>query len=1394
MNKLSMMNQTYKELKEIARAENVPYSGTNKGTLVARIQHYRDTVGTLYREVKKSLKSMAKAEGIRGYGSLKKSELIDTILFHRRVVKPHIAELSNMTKNDLKRLAKDEGLTVIGGRKDRIAQNIAKHRVFNVRGSTMKNLIEDIANEEFKPKSIEGAFNGNYMRFRSEGIKESEDLVTIEQYLHKVKRHVLNRMKDIVKTGNSWKFQLNINSLFREVNSDDEAIKPIWSTPHIITLGSDFEEVLEEMYQKILNDYEIVSQALNKSNFVFIRIMEMTYHCHKVDMIRGSSYIDLPKWVKSKHCCINPKNEDDDECFKWAVIAALNYGEIDSDHQRISKLKPFVDRYNWSGIKFPTPVKQCKKFENQNLDIALNVLFIDGEKEVNQAYISRYNTTRKKVVDLLLIQKRGKKHYVVIKSLSALLRGITSTHNGDYYCRNCLTSFRTKNALDLHYGACIDHDFCRVDMPRTGENILKYQEGSKSIRVPFVIYADTECILKPILSDDPCCTCNDSSCQEKHGAFTRRVNEHVGCGAAMLVKFAHGEYENAFKQVRGENSIEEFCKTLKSEVNRAMQYKKKVMNELTSKEKSDYKSAIKCYLCNKFFSKNPEKIGERKVRDHCHYTGKFRGAAHSICNLAYQIPSHIPVVFHNLSKYDAHIFIRELANQFDVDEMGVIAENTEKYISFSVPIYVEMKDNYGKPIYYRNKKGVKQKYTEKCMLRFIDSCRFMQSSLASLVDNLAGTNTDGIFCEKCSNSMEFMEIDENFIARFVCNTCSESVKLKQLSLDKLKENFPNLHRYFSSDEIFRQILRKGIYPYEYMDSFERFKETKLPPIEKFYSELNLSGVTNNDYKHAENVFNLMECRDLGDYHDIYLCSDVLLLADVFENFRDVCMEHYKLDPAHFYTAPGLSWQAALKYTGVNLELLTDPDMLLMFEKGIRGGICQATRHYASANNKYMGAEYNEKKSTSYNIYLDANNQYGWAMSLKLPTHGFKWLNEEEFPDADFILAYNEDEGDDGYTLEVDVEYPKKLHKEHNELPFLPEKMKLGKVEKLVCSLYDKEKYVVDVRTLKQCLEHGLVLTKVYRVITYKQSAWLKPYIILNIELRKIARNDFEKNFFKSMINSVFGKTMENKRAHKDIKLACSEKKRKMYASRINYKNTVRFTERLLAMDMRRIKVFIDKPIYTGFTVLDLSKTCMYEFHYDYMKPKYGNCAQLLYMDTDSFIYNVKTDDFYLDISEDVSKRFDTSNYSEDLDRPLKIGMNKKIPGLFKDVLGGEIMTEFVALRAKMYAYKKLDGDVEKRCKGTKKCVVKKRISFEDFKNCYETGVVQYRTQLRFVSHKHVMYTQRVNKVALSANDDKRLQDYDYNRTYAYGTSVGVFCKFELLEKTWDPKRVHKWCF
>ena len=355
----------------------------------------------------------------------------------------------------------------------------------------------------------------------------------------------------------------------------------------------------------------------------------------------------------------------------------------------------------------------------------------------------------------------------------------------------------------------------------------------------------------------------------------------------------------------------------------------------------------------------------------------------------------------------------------------------------------------------------------------------------------------------------------------------------------------------------------------------------------------------------------------------------------------------------------------------------------------------------------------------------------------------------------------------GYLLEVDVRYPTELHNSHNNLPFMCDKIKINKVKKLVPNLRNKKKYLIHIRALDQVLRHGLVLERIHRTIEFNQTDWMKPYTDFNTKLRTAATNDFEKDFFKLMNNSVFGKTMENIRKHRNIKLVTNKDNYLRTVMKPNFKSGVLFGENLMGCGTGLTKVVMKKPVYVylGQTVLDLSKIVMYEFHYDYMKPKFKD-FQLCYMDTDLLVYHIKTEDFYADIVNDVEERFDTSGYVPE--RPLPIGKNKKVIRLMKDELGGAIITEFVSLRPKLYSYKKLDGSEDKKCKGIKKCVVKKTLTFEDYKNCLFEDSTEYRSQLIFRSIRHEIFTLEVNKVALNKDDDNLIAKRDGISTLARG--------------------------
>ena len=443
---------------------------------------------------------------------------------------------------------------------------------------------------------------------------------------------------------------------------------------------------------------------------------------------------------------------------------------------------------------------------------------------------------------------------------------------------------------------------------------------------------------------------------------------------------------------------------------------------------------------------------------------------------------------------------------------------------------------------------------------------------------------------------------------------------------------------------------------------------------------------------------------------------------------------------------------------------------MMFERGIRGGITHISKRYAEANNKYM-KNYNPDKESTFIQYLDAKNLYGWAMSQNLPTHGFKWMKNltkekviEILEKANYSMSNH---GKKGYIFEVDLEYPEHLWKTHNDYPLAPEKMVVNGVEKLISHFKPRKNYVLHYRNLRQYLELGMRITKVHRGISFYQSPWMEPYIRKNTELRMCAANNFEKDFFKLMNNSVFGKTIENIRKRQNIYIIEDRKRALKLSSLPNFDRCTIFDKHLVAVHMKNTEVYFNKPVYVGQAILDLSKTLMFDFHYNYVKKKYGNKAELLFTDTDSLMFQIYTDDFYKDISPDILAKFDTSDYPPNHKSGIPTGVNKKVIGMFKDEVAGKQITCFVGLRPKLYSFRIEEDKEVRKCKGIKKNVIKKKLDFDDYVQCLFSGEKEMRKMKIIRSEKHDIYSKEVNKIALSSEDDKRAVLKDKVHTLAF---------------------------
>ena len=702
-------------------------------------------LGDLYlskEESKDIIEFLTKKRNIKNYKN-KSSDRLYKIFKKQSENKKRIDDIKDELKNptcniskseskDIKRtLYNIEKRNVVGSKKTNRYLDELDKKILEYKGiKDIKDLFNlSIDKVHYEPILVKSGYNNDYVQYESKG----DRMLTIQEYLALIEKY-LRKLINRYKNEGEWKIELTaeINFISLKPGSDEARVMYTRSDNEEFMNGSDTDEVIKLLFESFLQKYEEnLQEKMKGSDFEFDGVNFLYYDFNKTSIYRDGSYIDSPKWLKDKKSTINPR-DNDHKCFQYAVTLVLNLNRINKHPQIISKIKPFIDQYNWKDIDFPAMSKDWKKFELNN-EIALNILYVPhNTRKIHVAYISKHNLTRENQIILLIITDGEKWHYLTVKNLFGLLRGITSNHAGDFYCLNCFCAYSTKNKFEAHKKICENHDYCHVEMPTKDNNIIKYNHGEKSMKLPFVIYADLECLLEKM-----------STCQNNPDkSSTTKINKHTPSGYSLFTHCSFDESKNKLNYYRGDDCMKKFCKDLREHATKMINYEKKKMIPLTTKEEIYHNKQKICYICKKEFNNNDKK--QQKVRDHCHYTGKCRGAAHNICNLRYKVPKEIPVVFHNGCTYDYHFIIKELVKEFD-GNFECLGENTEKYITFSVPLKKKIKNI---EITYR--------------IKFIDSYRFMSSSLSKLVDNLS----EGIHNNKYAD----------------CNSCLDYIKIRNKKL------------------------------------------------------------------------------------------------------------------------------------------------------------------------------------------------------------------------------------------------------------------------------------------------------------------------------------------------------------------------------------------------------------------------------------------------------------------------------------------------------------------------------------------------------------------------------------------------------------------------------------
>jgi len=1141
----------------------------------------------------------------------------------------------------------------------------------------------------------------------------------------------------------------------------------------------------------------------NGSGWKLIRIEMIFIEAYTYRRAEGGSYKPTPKNLANTKCTINPDNSKtgDDMCLKYAFgphFAILD--GVTKNLQRLSVIHPYLDRVNLDGIPMPTPIcpRTFQKIEDQNPEISINVwewkeetatpkpviasknFYIPNSCKIENCKHPRPNECHEKrphVIHLMALSdttkseetgKYGiKNHFLWIKNRDKLAYKDTKHKCKKHMCNGCFQSFPSEKMRDYHQEGCpgLNGTPQKVTMPEKGKNnIEKFKNYARMINAPCVIVADFE-------SDN-------KKFNESYGGNMRKLAEQKANSFCYTVNWIDTQEIWGPFIYRGPNATEEFVKRIDQELIRINDiFAIKAERIVTDEYQEKFDNADKCWICN-------EELGLDKVWDHCHITGKFRGASHNSCNLKLQITpwkTPVPIVFHNFRGYDSHLICESVGRSVNAKQISVIAETFERYKSMKVG-----------------------------QLKYIDSMQFMNSSLAKLAENLGAVKC------KDTNCKHFHRIDGD---RCFGTLANHKVTRK-------------IYRDFSPEKI-ALLCRKGVYPYEYIDSHDRFNETELPLFHEFHGKLN-GKIHQKDYNHAKKVWKEFRCKNLGEYHDLYLKTDVLNLTDIWTKFRETSMKYYKLDPSHYVSAPALSWDAMLKMTGVEIELFTEISMHDFIEKAKRGGIAMAGHRYFKANNPKMGDDFDPSQPTSWISYVDANNLYGWAMSQFLPIGEYKWVASREYlkgrPDMqkkylNMILKTKAD-SPRGYFLNINAHFPANTHEYLSDLPPAVENIavkrnwlsphnqdlvkdldggRFSETNKLVPHLGKREDYVIHYQELQYYVKLGMVVDEVTEIMSFKQTNWLAPYIDFNTKLRQKAENDFEKDFFKLMNNAVYGKTMENVRKYQDVKIMSmhTDEDEKKFCKKIrkpSFKYARQFSDTLIGAHMGKAEVVLNKPIIVGASVLGLSKLHMYRFWYDYVKEKYGDKAKLGYMDTDGMIFQTETEDIYKDMTE----------------RPDIFDLNdSKTLGLFKDECPGKIITESIHIRAKTYHYTISDGSTRSKHKGVSKAGMNEMATntyfpslggsmLDDpvppnkifdpmtqvYRDCLFGNEVFYAKNIGFRSKDHIMSLVESVKKALCPLDTKRwiLSDgitslpYGHWRINAYYHYVKSGMSPELSEK------------
>jgi hypothetical protein len=1055
--------------------------------------------------------------------------------------------------------------------------------------------------------------------------------------------------------------------------------------------------MLEDLWNQLIDAVNEKLRGGSAERIVSFDNLMIKFGYYTTSSQAAGSWIAVSKQLNSSGSVWNPKNIDN-KCFLWCLL--MHY------HHEILKLPKFKDPgdieqyrkylvvpdlpFNIASelVKPLTATSDFKfnigtdidHFQALNPNYAINVFSYDLKQSNHHKAKGRLRVypgiDRPYVVNLCLVSDEKQQHLLYIHNFNRFMT--TGKHHTDHWCLPCMRAFTSTTKLEEHRKYCNikESEPTLVTFPKKSKSKVKFKHYAHLTETPYYITADIESINKRVRYNPE--TCKDEIVPDDDTDL--QTDNTALPGEKTVFQYQQRAYSIGFYLI----NTKDYTKNRPIEIIYA-----KTEEELNTIGTQFFNALINIYKTldlpqfHKYKKNKDEDIGCHPELENC--CAECDEEQSDFIHSGWKLP----IFVHNLSGYDGHFFVQWLTNEQTISPLYNISTNKGKKGAKYDDIYIipNNQENY-KTIVVGN-------------FRFVDSLAFFKDSLDGLVNVLMGRSKED--AKKLKELLKIAQVHQSTELQKQIDELQNKINQQEMNGKEkfkfMKQEFertigqtvyPSSHYYYKR-KAFDYCLQKGEFPYEYLKRVEQFKETQLPPASAYANKLRRSeGLTEDEYNKEKDKWDLFNMRTFQDMHDLYLSLDVVLLADVLENYRINMRDMFKNDYTWYISLPSYGMDALLNYGFINrkgererivLDVFYDnadqTNMFNIVHESIRGGISVISHRYSKAINKYIEhnvlvEEQNETKA--YNMYYDCNQLYGTAMKNLLPYNDFKLIDLNvnlEYSTPDFIQTLD-DEGEHGYFYLVDLDYPAELHDLHSDYPLCPVRKTVKKTEfspttvkvmneyqlnytatpKLCGTLEPKRNYLIHYRNLKFALQKGLKLIKVHAVIKFRQERWMADFIERCVQLRNASQSQFAKDLAKLVANSVYGKMLEDQLGRVVVRLIKDEE------NNVPFQNclaspyfskffTVANNPDLVGVCMKTKECEVNKPISVGFAILEISKLIMQKFWYDCIKPRYGDKVKLLMTDTDSFEMRIETNDFYRDLLEPdnpIATVMDYSNY------------------------------------------------------------------------------------------------------------------------------------------------------